>query len=52
LRLAEDLDKVADANFLRSHKIQEPQASVVAQSLKEAFQAEFCFAAISTIYLR
>lgn len=40
LGLAQDLDKVADTNFLLSHQIQEPQASVVTQSLKEAFQAK------------
>jgi hypothetical protein len=41
LRLAKDLDQVAYANFLLAHEIQEPQASVVTQSLKEAFQSEF-----------
>jgi hypothetical protein len=41
LRLAKDLDQIAYANFLLSHEIQEPQASVVTQSLKEAFQSEF-----------
>jgi arsenite methyltransferase len=40
LRLAKDFDKVADTDFLLSHEVQETQASVVAQSLKEAFQAE------------
>jgi hypothetical protein len=40
LRLVKDLDKVANANLLLSHEIQEPQASVVTQSLKEPFQAE------------
>jgi hypothetical protein len=40
LRLAKDLDKIADANFLLSHEIQKSQTSIVTQSLKEAFQAE------------
>jgi hypothetical protein len=40
LRLSKDLDKIANANFLIPHQIQEPQASVITQSLKEAFQAE------------
>jgi hypothetical protein len=40
LRLSKNLDKVANADFLFSHEIEEPQASGITQSLKEAFQAE------------
>ena len=40
LRLLEDLDKVTDTNFLLSHEVEEPQAGVVAQSLKEALYVE------------
>jgi hypothetical protein len=35
LWLAKDLDKIADANFLLSHEIQEPQTSIVTLSLKK-----------------
>ena len=40
LRLTKNLDKIADADFLISHEIQEPQPCIVAESLKEALQAE------------
>jgi hypothetical protein len=40
LRLAKNEDKIADANFLISHEIQESQPCIVAESLKEALQAE------------
>lgn len=40
LRTAEDLDEVADANFLISHQIQDPEPCVVAQSLEKLPQIE------------
>lgn len=38
LRLIEDLDEVADANLLLSHKVQQPEAGCIAECLKETFQ--------------
>jgi hypothetical protein len=52
LWLAQDFDKVADAKFLLSHEIHEPQASVVTQSLKEAFQAESLLCCHALEYIR
>jgi hypothetical protein len=40
LRLIQNLNEIADANFLISHEIQEPQARIVAQSLEEALHVE------------
>jgi hypothetical protein len=43
LGLIEDFDKVADANLLIAHQIQEPEAGIVTESLKEAFGVEGFF---------
>ena len=40
LRLVEDFDKIANANFLIAHKIQKPEAGIVTESLEEAFGVE------------
>jgi hypothetical protein len=40
LRLAEDFDEIADADFLVAHEIEQTKPGVVAKSLKEAFQVE------------
>jgi len=43
LGLIEDFDKVADADFLIAHKVQQPEASIVSKGLKEAFRVERLF---------
>lgn len=40
LRLIQNLHEITDADFLISHEIQESQPRIVAESLKEALQAE------------
>ena len=40
LRLIQNLDEIADADFLIPHEIQEPQPRIVAESLKEALHVE------------
>lgn len=47
---AEDLHEVADANFLVSNKVQEPQTSVVTQCLEEAFKVVGLFSCHILIY--
>ena len=40
LRLAEDFDEIADADFLVAHEIEQTKPGVVAESLKEALDVE------------
>jgi hypothetical protein len=40
LRLLQNLDKVTNADFLRTHEIEQPQPSVVPKGLKEALHVE------------
>ena len=40
LRSAQDLNKVANTNLLVAHEIQEPEPSVIPESLKEPFHVE------------
>jgi hypothetical protein len=40
LRCAQDADEVADADLLLSHEIEEPEAGVIAQCLKEPLHVE------------
>ena len=40
LRTAKDFNKIANANLLVAHEIQEPEPGVVPESLKEPFHVE------------
>ena len=43
LRLLKDLHKVADANFLISHQVEQAKAGIVAERLKEQFHVKVMF---------
>lgn len=43
LRLIQNLDEVADANFLIAHQVEQPEASIVAECLKEPLDVECLF---------
>ncbi len=40
LGLIEDFDKIADADLLIAHEIQQPQPSIVSERLEESLQIE------------
>jgi hypothetical protein len=40
LRLIQDLNEIANADFLISHQVQEPQPGIVSKCLKEALNIE------------
>jgi hypothetical protein len=43
LGLTQNLDEVADANFLIAHQIEQSEASIVAKCLKEPLDIECLF---------
>jgi len=52
LRLVENFHKIADANLLISHKVQEPEPGAVSKRLKEAFHAKsFSLLAITIVII-
>ena len=50
LRAAEDFDKVADANLLVAHQVQQPEPRVIAKGLKEPFHVVRLFRRHTLMY--
>jgi len=52
LRTTQDFHEVADANLLVSHEVEEPEAGIVSQRLKELLHVEFLRSSCHRAYIR